>query len=222
MNNRIVPPLLALSILTAGLAGISREPASEAGDEAAVLRVARAGLPAFLRDIPAAERRYFGMLKPEDVSKAVPGRPFPVYTVDPGALKAQLPSRSIEGLLKETGEWFVPILVESEWRLLMTVCKMKGVWDAVGVSDALLAAEIGKFQARWPGLAAASAVPADTNPKFVRVFQAAADFMHLGAAGREFLWPFRSGLRALDLPESDLLPAEVAVPLLKAAVAKKD
>ena len=222
MNSRILLTLLVSSILVAGLAGFGRGPASEAGDEAAVLRAARLGLPSFLRDIPPSERRHFGMFKPEDISKAKPGRPFRIYTADPEALKALLPSRPLGTLLKETGEWFVPILVDREWRLLMTVSKMNGVWEAVGISDASLAAEIGKFQARWPGLAAASAVPADTEPKFLRVFQAAADFMYVEAPGGEFLWPFPSGLRALNLAEGDLLPAGIAVPLLRSALMEGD
>jgi hypothetical protein len=162
------------------------------------------------------------MLRPEDVSRAVPGRPFRIYALDAAALSAHSPSRPLSALLRESGEWFVPALVDGDWRLLITVCKRNGAWEVVGISDAVLAAEIGRFQARWPGLAAAAGASADAAPKFVRVFEAAADLMQIGPPGREFVWAFRSGLRALGLPEGSLLPAETVVPLLRTAVARKD
>ena len=219
MNSRI---LLFLSILVLGLSSFGGAPTSETGDQAAVLKAARQGLPLFLKELPDDQRPNFGMFKPEDIFKAEPGLPFPVYTLDPKDLRALSAPRTLGSILKETGDWYVPVLVDREWRLLLTVSRMEGKWQAVGISEAGLAAEIGMFQARWPGLAEAAAVPRDTGMKFLRVFQASADFMYVLAPGREFLWPFQSGLRALEIVESDLMTAEVAVPLLKTAIREKN
>jgi len=219
MNIRI---LLVLSILVLGLSSFGGAPTSETGDLAAVLKAARLGLPVFLKELPEDQRPHFGMFKPEDIFKAEPGLPFPVYTLDPKDLRTLSAPSILGSILKETGDWYVPILVDREWRLLLTVSKMEGKWQAVGISESELAAEIGMFQSRWPGLAEAAAVPRESGMKFLRVFQASADFMYVLAPGREFLWPFQSGLRALDLVENDFMPADVAVPLLKTATKEKD
>ncbi|MCJ7587209.1 MAG: hypothetical protein MUQ00_04820 [Candidatus Aminicenantes bacterium] len=219
MNNRI---LLVLSILVLGLSSFGGAPTSETGDQAAVLKAARLGLPVFLKELPEDQRPHFGMFKPEDIFKAEPGLPFPVYTLDPKDLRTLSASRTLGTILKETGDWYVPVLVDREWRLLLTVSKMEGKWQTVGISEADLAAEIGMFQARWLGLAEATAVPRESGMKFLRVFQASADFMYVLAPGREFLWPFQSGLRALEIVESDLMTAEVALPLLKTAIREKN
>ena len=214
MNTRIC---LFFIILVIGPSSFARTPASETGEEAVILQVARRGLPGFLKDIPEQDRPLFGIFKPEDIRKAGPGSPFRVYTIDPGDLASLSGRQAFGNVLKETGDWYVPVIVGREFRLLMTISRMKGTWQAVGVSEAELAAEIGEFRARWPGLAAAAAIPRDSGAKFFRVFQASADFMYVRGPKKEFLWPFSSALRisGLENKGKHLLPAELVIPLLR-------
>jgi len=186
--------------------------------EGKVLQAAQEGLSEFLESIPAHELTYYGFQSLEELSQAELGVPFRVYTILPDELEKYRFPDSLGDILRETPIWFVPVLVEGERRVILTVTPAGEKWETVGLSGARLASELEDFYSHISEEMESAGVSGVSSLKFVRVFQAASDFIFLQTEIDEYLKPFSSASLALGLEKQGLLlPVEI-IPKLKVKV----
>lgn len=182
-----------------------------------VIQAAEKGLPVFLESIPKNDIAGYGFNSQEEINQAELGNPFQVFTIQPADLE-KYGEIKVSGMLKDTGEWYVPILVNKEFRVLLTVSLINEKWQAVGISGAGLAAEIGKFHTDIHKLKVQAGAFEETSLKFVRVFQAFSDLMHIQAGEQEFLFLFESARTSLEIPYEMFLDPRDILPQLAAKV----
>lgn len=186
--------------------------------EKRIFEVGREALPDWLEDIPKEELSLFGFETQEELTRAEVGTPLKVYTIHPHDIEKYYVLNSIDPILKETGSWYVPILVKGKYRLLMTVRLINGKWEAVGINGAGLASEIGTFFDDFPKLMSLAGISGDTSVKFVRVFQAFSDFMYVQTVEGDHIKLFKSAQIAMDMYDELLLDPNVVLPKLLAKI----
>jgi hypothetical protein len=142
------------------------------------------------------------------------GTPIEIFTVQPNALMSYS-GTDFGMLLHTTGQWYVPVLVGTEYRALLTVTQMDDKWEVVGISAAKLAVELQALDRELPAMLSAAGVQRRDQPKFVRIFQAYSDFMYVPTDREEYLVPFSSARGALELTPEKLLAPGMLVPMLK-------
>lgn len=99
---------------------------------------------------------------------------FQVYTVSP--LKLQK-STGLSSILTPTGLWRFVVVKEGQPVSLITVAEIEGQWKAVSIGGAQLAVEVNKVMERWPA-------KQGYNHRFIRIYQARADFIEISSNGR--------------------------------------
>jgi len=99
---------------------------------------------------------------------------FQVYTIPPLPL---LKGSRLSSLLTPSGLWRFVVVKEGQPMSLITVAELNGQWKAVSIGGARLASEIDKVMERWPE-------SQGYNHRFVRVYQARADFIEISSNGR--------------------------------------
>lgn len=113
-----------------------------------VLTVANSGLAGYLKKIPQGEESYYGFKSRNEFSLVQFGNPYHVY-----ALKNEFYTvNKVEDkdYFLHTEEWRVPVKVNGEYRVLLTIAKMKGKWTAVSFGSAMLAKELFDFEQKHP------------------------------------------------------------------------
>ena len=179
-------------------------------------KVSQEALPGWLQDIPIEDLHHFGFSNQEEITQAVVGTPFKIYTIHPYDLINFYFIKGMADILKETGMWYVPIMVNGEYRLLMTVVRMKDKWEVVEICGADLASEIGAFIGNKSHLMNLAGISNDYSLKFVRVFQAASDFMYIETSSGDHLKLFKSAQMAMEIPAEILINPQIIVPKLMA------
>lgn len=92
-----------------------------------VINAAAAGLPSFVGAIEG-QWANFGFLSQDEPASAQLGMPYPVFVLNnPGKV-----SQTIDAM----DEWVFPVLVNNNYRCMLTVAKMNGQWKAVGIGSA--------------------------------------------------------------------------------------
>lgn len=123
--------------------------------------------------VQAAQRGIDDFAKAEvsDVSldNAVIGHGFRVYTVPPMAL---VNSSGLRTIIVPMDVWRFVTVRDGNPVSLITVAKVEGVWRAVSIGGARLAAEVHQVMEQWPA-------QKGHNHRFVRIFQARADFFEV-------------------------------------------
>ena len=117
---------------------------------AAAEEAAREGLPRFLNTIPAGSESDFGFSSSDRLERAGIGDPFPLSTIMPADLKDYRDGDPVDSLLTETGTWYFPVILDGEYRAILTVARMAGQWKAVGFGRALLARKLQRLRSQWP------------------------------------------------------------------------
>lgn len=205
--------LSALALLSLFASGAI---ASETVKEAVAAAASR-GLPTMLQQIPSEETKHYGFKNSFEMSLAQVGEPMEIFTVHPDEMMFYS-GKDFGAFLRSTGEWYVPVLVGSENRALLTVTWEDGAWQVVGISAAGLARELGAFKGNIQSMLDNEGVQQREQPRFVRIFQAYSDFMYVPTTREEYLVPFSSAQAALDFAPDKLLIPEMVVPLLKMEV----
>lgn len=180
----------------------------------AVRQVSQKALPDWLRDIPIEDLSHFGFNSQDELLQAEAGIPFQIHTIHPNDFLNFYFTKGMAELLRETGMWYVPIMVNGECRLLMTVARLKEAWEAVEISGADLASEIGDFFDNSKRLMNLAGISGDYSFKFVRVFQASSDFIYLETTAGDHLKLFKSAQMALDIPAEILINPQIIIPKL--------
>jgi len=169
-----------------------------------VLEAAETGLAEFIPQIPLQDIENYGFLSPDEYALTELGEPFKLYTIPPKGIDALALSPGVDNVLKETDHWLVPVMVQGERRVMITVVHSNGIWEAVGLSGAWLAYELDSVYFGLENEIRVAGVIGDYRIKFVRIFQAASDFLLIQADGQEYFKPLRSAHISLGLPDDHL------------------
>ena len=136
-------------------------------------------LATWLDKIPSGQEQHFGFADRDEFSTATIGTPIHTFYF---ADELEAPAKE---LLVPSYEWRVPVLVNNEYRALLTVAPVEGVLNIVDLGAARLARELGT----------------QTNHKNVllRSFKAKCDFLVADHTGKGImLMPLQSARRNLS------------------------
>ncbi len=127
-------------------------------------------LQSWLQKIPPGQENLYGFNNRNEFSLSELGIPYAVYT-----LSSDFFNHIESGnFLEPTGEWRVPVVVNTQDRALLTVIRENGNWKIVDLGASLLARELQKItQAQKSG---------NDDLKILRVFQLQSDFLLLDDA----------------------------------------
>ena len=152
------------------------------------------GYKSFLKSIPLENLKDFNFSDQDEIDQAVIGDPFKVYTIKPEEILNYNPDTSVEGIISQTSKWFVPVISKGETRTFLIVDLIEGEWKAVGIGSSGLAKE-------WAS--ALKTYPSSQGFKhtFLRIYQAASDFILLSKNGETQMVPMVSGRITLELGE---------------------
>jgi len=93
--------------------------------------------------------------------------------------------------LESTGEWRIPVMVNGENRIMMTVVKKKNKWKIVELGARVLAGELQEFDRNLQ-------LRSQDAPRILRVFQVQSDFLFLDdpslSPGKITVYPMHSAL----------------------------
>lgn len=128
---------------------------------------AQAGLEGYLEKIPVGQELFFGFKNRDEFKLAEIGMPFQVFTFNKEFFSDTI--LMDKNYLVTTGEWRVAVSVENDFRVMLTVAKMNGVWKAVGIGAATLAKELGEYEKEHSST--------DQSGIILRVFQMDCDFL---------------------------------------------
>lgn len=159
-----------------------------------VVNAAQQKLHFFLDAIPDQDLEYFNFSDKDEIDQAVIGDPFKVYTIKPEEILNYNPDTSVQGIISQTSKWFVPVISKGETRTFLIVDLIDGEWRAVGIASSGLAKE-------WAS--ALKTYPSSQGFKhtFLRIYQAASDFILLSKNGETQMVPMVSGRITLELGE---------------------
>ncbi|MBD3290189.1 hypothetical protein GF337_15385 [candidate division KSB1 bacterium] len=157
-----------------------------------VQQAAEMGFKHFLDAIPPDDLDHFGFSGGDDFSKVTLGRPFKVYQIAPELIQSYDSHASISSLLSATTLWYFPLIYERKYRTLLTVDYIKNEWKAVAIGSSGIANELNLVEQKF-----------GSEYLFVRIFQAASDFLIFSIDGIQKIMPLESTKISLKL---DSLP----------------
>ena len=157
-----------------------------------VVSAARDGLHLYLNAIPEGELGHFGFTSKEEFDQTTIGTPFKKYTINPSEILSYKGEVNISSLLFPIEHWLFPLICKGKARVLLTVARMWGEWQAVDLGGADLAVEIEQIAQSWP-------TSRGYEMKFIQVYQANSDFVLLTKDGVSNLVPLKCASIVLGL-----------------------
>jgi hypothetical protein len=137
------------------------------GDKVKIfLDAASAGFKEYLEKIPNGQEPFYGFNNRNEFALAKIGKPYQIFTLSKDFF-ADTNLSDKENYLVATEEWRVSINVNGESRILLTVAKMNGVYQTVGIGASALAKELGEFEKKYSS--------PNLEGKLLRVYQLECD-----------------------------------------------
>jgi hypothetical protein len=133
---------LLLFILVSSVAFTQEEYIKEISD------VANSGYHQYLEKIPQGRESLYGFKNRDEFALAKIGKPYQIFL-----LKKEFFTDSITtnvNYIVPSDEWRVTVMVNNEYRALVTVAKMNGILKVVGIGAAGLASDLGVFEKQHP------------------------------------------------------------------------
>lgn len=193
--------------------------AADASQSDAVLRAAKTGLASWLDALPRNELRLYGFESASELAGAQVGDPIEIVTLTPEELRLGSTGGGAPQVSPlPTGEWYVPVTVNGRYRCLLSVAKLEGKWEVVGLSAAQLAKELDQVNQQLPAEASRERLSGLEPPRLMRIYQARADLLYVTTRQGEFLVPLRSARQALNVTREEWLDPSSAIPRLRNAV----
>ena len=172
---KLLLTLLCLPIIVFG---------QQANQTKIVKNTANIQLDDYLNKIPVGKEKLFGFNDRDEFMEAEIGNAYEVFTVNTKFFEAE--NLAIEdSYITTTNNWRVVILVNNEYRALLTVSKENNEWQVVKLGAKGLANELNDFSQEHPQL---------INSKILRVFQLKADFI---VTSQNIIYPLTSGKKGL-------------------------
>ncbi len=134
-----------------------------------VVTAAEKEYAAYLEKIPANKELLYGFNNRDEFNKVKLGKPYQLLTLNEEFFSD--PVLTDKNYLSPSGDWRIPLIIDSEYRALLTVAQIDGNWKIVGLGAASLAKELDAFEKDHP-----SNLP---YGKIFRVYQSVSDFMLL-------------------------------------------
>jgi hypothetical protein len=132
-----------------------------------IIDVANAGFSKYLEKIPQGQESLYGFRSRGEFAIAKVGKPYHIFLLRKEFFTD--PVGSNDNYLIPTDEWRIPLTVENEFRVLITVAKMNGTWTVVGIGAAGLAGELGEFEKKNPS--------SDQSGTILRILQLDCEFL---------------------------------------------
>jgi hypothetical protein len=111
-----------------------------------------------------------------------------IYTISPDQILNYNVGSDVESIISPTDIWLFPVVSKGEARTLITVDSVDGEWRAVSIGGSGVAKQ-------WASITGNSSAAY----KFVRVYQAMADFVLMSDVGETKMAPLESARISLEL-----------------------
>jgi hypothetical protein len=134
-----------------------------------VLAAAEDGYASYLEKIPADRESLYGFNNREEFAKVKFGKPYLIMILNEDFFND--PELKDKDYLIPSGEWRVPLMIDKEFRALLTVAEVDGTWKVVGFGATSLAKELEGFEKDHPSK--------QQYGKILRVYQSVSDFILL-------------------------------------------
>jgi len=121
----------------------------------------------YLEKIPLGLEEMFGFNDREDFNRVKIGIPYEVFTLKSDFFDDENIKRN-KNYIISTGHFRVPIIVDNEYRVLLTVSNLNKTYDIVKIGGKGLAKELAVFRKNHPSI---------NTPNILRVFQLKGDFI---------------------------------------------
>ena len=210
-TNRSMSMCLVSALCIWLMSWICAAPVSAQDVPAAAKAAAENGFRPLLKAIPPSELAHFNFSNPAEVSQAVLGEGFRVYTIPPDLILNYDGNSSVQEMIRPTSLWFFPVVANGQVRTTITVDMVKGEYKAVSVGGSGVATEWALAQGKWPSSRGYKRV-------FVRIYQATADFVIVSDATQTKMAPMPAGRALLGAGEAALLDLPEVIPALQDAV----
>ncbi|MBS1587767.1 MAG: hypothetical protein JSS82_19710 [Bacteroidetes bacterium] len=110
--------------------------------DAAVIKTAQNDLQMMLSQIPVGQLEGFGFTSRSEFTSAVTGKPYRILTLNSDIYKGM--QVDDERAIVAQDQWRLPVIVNGNHRLLLTVASQNGTLQTVGMGGAVLASELQK------------------------------------------------------------------------------
>lgn len=135
-----------------------------------VWEVAREGLPRFLGLISVGDLKDFGFEGLDELEVATLSDPYEVYTISTESLRSYSKESKVAFLLSSTNQWYFPVMVNNEPRVMLTVAQSEGKWQVVDLGGTSLPRNLHTLEARLPDLLSEEGFQGNYSTKLVRIF----------------------------------------------------
>ena len=149
-----------------------------------VKNAANTQLGDYLNKIPIGKEKLFGFDNRGDFSQAEIGIPYEVVTLSSDFFDNEKVKRD-KNYIISTGNWRVPIIVDHEYKALLTVSKENNKWSVVKIGAKGLANELERFEQNHPSI---------NTLNILRVFQLKGDFI---LTSQNIIYPLTSASNGL-------------------------
>jgi hypothetical protein len=123
-------------LLMSGLYAQSKAPAE-------ALKAANDGFVKYLTtSVTEDTKTIVGFDAGDDLSKAVLGEPFQLYTLPADSIRNYRGTTKVRSLIQKSEFWYFPILIGGKVKMMLYVGKRKDVWERAGLGSAGLAREM--------------------------------------------------------------------------------
>ncbi|HRY31653.1 MAG TPA: hypothetical protein P5531_01655 [Bacteroidales bacterium] len=138
-----------------------------------VIAAAKAGSLEYLQKIPVNQEPSYGFSSRAEFASITIGKPYQILTLSKEFFAdTVMPD---EKYIISTGEWLVPLLINGEYRILLTVCMINGQFEVVALGGAVLAKTLENFENLHHSYS--------ESGMLLRVYQMSSDFVLVSPEG---------------------------------------
>jgi len=113
-----------------------------------ISKAANSGYHEYLEKIPQGRESLYGFKNRDEFSLAKIGKPYQIFLLTKEFYT--IPIINNDNYIVASDEWRVAVTVNNEYRAMVTVAKMNGIWEVVGIGAAGLASDLGVFEKQHP------------------------------------------------------------------------
>jgi len=180
-----------------------------------VLAAAEKGYVAYLEKIPLDKELLYGFNNRDEFTKVKLGKPYQLMTLSEDFFTD--PTLKQKDYVVPSGEWRIPMIIDKEYRALLTVSNVDGNWKVVGLGATSLAKEMEVFEKKHPSK--------NQYGRILRVYQSVSDYMLISSEDAEDMdvIPLHSAKNSLaeDGMTFSSMKLKQALPLIKENIKNK-
>lgn len=188
--------ILLITLATVGLAALSQN-SDQISELDEILAAANAGKDHFLGIIPIGEESFYGFNTRDEFSLVQLGNPYKVVALDYNFYGDNIIKE--KNYIMEINEWIIPLKINDDYRVLLTISKMSGVWKTVNIGSARLAKELDEFESKHS--------LSDENLMLLYVYKPYCNFILFYPESNTSVlkaFPVNSAVIAFEIPNTDI------------------